>query len=130
MVTDPLADLLTQIRNAVNAGKQEVLVPYSRIKKDVSDVFKKEGYIRETEVVEKDKKKSIKVFLKTGGKVKTIAGIRRISRPGQRRFVGCQDIPRVLGGMGVAVLSTPQGVMSGHEARKNKVGGELICFIW
>ncbi len=130
MVTDPIADFLTQIRNGVIAEKSEIVAPYSRIKSDIAHILKEEGYIRGAELVRKDNKQWLRVELKTGGPRRAIEGIRRVSRPGLRRYVGARDVPRVLGGLGTAVVSTPRGVMSGREARKQNVGGELICFVW
>jgi small subunit ribosomal protein S8 len=130
MVTDPIADFLTQIRNGVMAGKAEIVAPYSRIKSDIAHILKGEGYIRDAELVRTDGKQWLRVELKTGGVRRAIEGIRRISRPGLRRYVGSQDVPRVLGGLGTAVVSTPKGLMTGSEARKQNVGGELICFVW
>lgn len=131
MQTDPLADFLTTIRNASNASKAECSTPYSRMKSDVAHVLKSEGYIEEVELNKDGARQSIKVTLKgrTAG-VKPIRGIRRISKPGLRRYVGATEIPKVLGGLGCAVLSTPKGVLSGQEAKKQNVGGELLLYIW
>jgi small subunit ribosomal protein S8 len=131
MQTDPLADFLTQIRNASSASKPECLTPYSRVKSDVANVLKKEGYIQECELTKDGARQSIKVTLKgpTAG-VKPIRGIRRISKPGLRRYVGAGEIPKVLGGLGTAVLSTPNGILAGHEAKKQNVGGEILLYIW
>ena len=130
MVTDPIADFLTQIRNGVTAGKAEIIAPYSRIKSDIAHILKEEGYVRAAELVKKDNKQWLRVELKTGGARRSIEGIRRVSRPGLRRYVGAKEMPRVLGGLGTAVVSTPKGLMTGVEARKQNVGGELICFVW
>jgi small subunit ribosomal protein S8 len=130
MVTDPIADFLTQIRNGVAAGKTEIIAPYSRIKSDLAHILMQEGYVRDAELVRKDNKQWLRVGLKTGGPRRSIEGIRRVSRPGLRRYVGAQEVPRVLGGLGTAVVSTPKGLMTGTEARKQNVGGELICFVW
>mgnify|MGYP000911956407 CR=1 FL=1 len=130
MVTDPIADFLTQIRNGVAAGKAEIIAPYSRIKSDLAHILMEEGYVRDAELVRKDNKQWLRVELKTGGSRRSIEGIRRVSRPGLRRYVGAKEVPRVLGGLGTAVVSTPKGLMTGTEARKQNVGGELICFVW
>ncbi len=130
MVTDPIADFLTQIRNGVAAGKAEIIAPYSRIKSDLAHILMEEGYVRDAELVRKDNKQWLLVELKTGGSRRSIEGIRRVSRPGLRRYVGAKEVPRVLGGLGTAVVSTPKGLMTGTEARKQNVGGELICFVW
>ncbi len=132
MVTDPIADFLTQLRNAARANKAEVLTPYSNIKKDIAAVFKKEGYIKEVDVLQDKNKKTLRVTMKVTreGKGGAIRGIKRISLVGRRTYVGSQDIPRVLGGLGVAIVSTSKGIYAGHEARKLNLGGELLCFIW
>ncbi|MEZ5405369.1 MAG: 30S ribosomal protein S8 [Verrucomicrobiia bacterium] len=129
MVTDPVADFLTQLRNAARANKSEVIAPYSNLKNDIAKIFKQEGYLQDVEVVKKGNKADLKVTLKTSSRRGPITQIIRISKPGRRRYVGSQEIPKVLGGLGVAVVSTSRGIMSGHEARKQKVGGELLCYI-
>jgi len=130
-VTDSIGDMLTRIRNANRALKPEVLVPYSRLKAEIAKVLKREGYIADfyAEKLENGRQ-VLKVQLKMIGKERTIVGIRRISRPGLRRYVGAQDVPRVLGGMGISILTTSRGVMTGHEAKKAKVGGELLAYVW
>jgi len=130
-VTDSIGDMLTRIRNANRALKPEVLVPYSRLKAEIAKVLKREGYIADF-YGEKSEggKQVLKIQLKMIGKERTIIGIKRVSRPGLRRYVGSQDIPRVLGGMGISILTTPRGVMTGHEAKKAKVGGELLAYVW
>ena len=130
MLTDPIADFLTQLRNAVRAGKAEMTCPYSRLKSDIAHIFKDEGYVRGAELVRNEGKSWLRVELKSGGRQRAIEGIRRISRPGLRRYVGASEVPRVLGGLGTAVLSTPKGVMTGTEARRQNVGGEVLCYIW
>ncbi|MBX7158072.1 MAG: 30S ribosomal protein S8 [Verrucomicrobiae bacterium] len=129
MVTDPVADFLTQLRNAARANKSEVIAPYSNLKNDIAKIFKQEGYLQEVEVLKKGNKADLKITLKTSSRRGPITQIIRISKPGRRRYVGSQEIPKVLGGLGVAVVSTSRGIMSGHEARKQKVGGELLCYI-
>jgi small subunit ribosomal protein S8 len=129
MVTDPVADFLTQLRNAARANKSEVISPYSNLKNDIAKIFKQEGYLQEVEVVKNGNKSDLKITLKTAARRGPITQIIRISKPGRRRYVGSQEIPKVLGGLGVAIVSTSRGVMSGHEARKQKVGGELLCYI-
>ncbi|MDR2463845.1 MAG: 30S ribosomal protein S8 [Verrucomicrobiales bacterium] len=130
MQTDPLADFLTQIRNASRADKPEVIAPYSRVKSDVADILVKEGFINGSEIVKIDDRQRLKLTLKNGSKQKALHGLKRVSRPGLRRYVGAADIPRVLGGLGVAILSTSKGVLSGHEAKKQNVGGELLLYVW
>jgi small subunit ribosomal protein S8 len=130
-VTDSIGDMLTRIRNANSALKPEVLVPYSRLKAEIAKVLKREGYIADfyAEKLETGRQ-VLKVQLKIVGKERAIVGIKRVSRPGLRRYVGSQDVPRVLGGMGISILTTSRGVMTGHEAKKAKVGGELLAYVW
>ncbi len=130
-VTDPIADMLTRVRNASRAGLEVVDMPHSRLKQEVARVLKQEGYITEFQADQSDKgKKTLRLQLKVLGKQRAITGLRRISKPGVRRYVRATDIPRVLGGMGVAVISTSRGVMSGREAKKSGVGGEVLCYVW
>lgn len=128
-MTDPISDMLTRIRNAHMALLPTVEMPHSRIKTDIAQILKKEGYISEV-AVEGKAVKTLKLKLKYSGKKGVIDGIRRISTPGLRRYVGATEIPRVRGGLGIAIVSTPQGVMSGQDARKKNVGGELVCYVW
>lgn len=130
MQTDPLADFLTQIRNANSAGLTSVVSPSSNMKVSVAKVLKDEGYIEDFSVEKQEAKQSLNVKLKRGGRDKAITGLRRISKPGLRKYVGSSDIPRVLGGLGIVILSTSRGVMSGHEAKKQNVGGEVLAYIW
>src|ERR1700730_15759654 len=129
-VTDPIADLLACLRNGSQAQKIEVFIPYSKIKAEVARIFKNEGYISDYEVDTKAAHPRIKITNKLVDRSSAITGLKRVSRPGLRRYVGADEIPRVLGGMGVAILSTPRGVMSGREAKKQKVGGELLAYVW
>ena len=123
--------MLTRIRNANSALKPEVLVPYSRLKAEIAKVLKREGYIADFYAEKMEGSKQVlKIQLRIVGKERSIVGIKRVSRPGLRRYVGAQDIPRVLGGMGISILTTSRGVMTGHEARKAKVGGELLAYVW
>ncbi|MCL4178452.1 MAG: 30S ribosomal protein S8 [Verrucomicrobia bacterium] len=128
-MTDTISDMLTRIRNASQALQPEVEVTYSKLKENLARVLKKEGYIADYGV-EGATIKQIRLKLKFLGRKGVIAGLRRVSRPGLRRYVGSQQVPRVLGGLGVAILSTPQGVMTGAEARRQNVGGELLCYVW
>ena len=132
MQTDPIADFLTRIRNAAAAKHQRVDVPISKLKTEIARILKEEGYISTFKTVEENKgHKLLRVFLKyTPDRRSVISGIKRISRPGQRRYVGSQEIKPVVGGLGISILTTPQGLMSGRAARKNKVGGELLCEVW
>ena len=126
---DPIADLLTRLRNSTRVRKAELLVPYSRMKADISAILKKEGYITDFEV-KSEGKPQLRIVNKFAGKTPAITGLKRVSRPGLRRYVGAEDIPRVLGGMGLSIISTPRGVLSGREARRQKVGGELLAYVW
>ena len=129
-VTDPIADLLARMRNGAAAQKTEVFVPYSKLKAEVVRIFKNEGYIADYEVDTKAAHPRIKITNKIANRASAITGLKRVSRPGLRRYVGAQEIPRVLGGMGVSILSTPRGILSGREAKKQNVGGELLAYIW
>jgi small subunit ribosomal protein S8 len=128
-MTDPISDMLTRIRNAQRALLPTVEVPHSKIKESIATILKKEGYVMEV-AVEGKIPKTIKLKLKYEGKKSVIEGMCRKSRPGLRQYVGATEIPRVLGGLGVAVVSTPEGVMTGTPARKKNLGGELLCFVW
>jgi small subunit ribosomal protein S8 len=130
-MTDPIADLLTRIRNASRAGHEKVDIPASRLKLEIIRLIKDEGYIRHYKILENRKQGTFRIYFKTSGKEeKTITGLKRISMPGLRVYVSRDRLPRVLGGMGVAILSTPKGVMTDAQARKAKVGGEHLCNIW
>ena len=128
-MTDPISDMLTRIRNAQRALLPAVEMPHSKIKESIAHILKKEGYVSEV-AVEGKFPKAIKLKLKYEGKKSVIEGLRRISKPGLRHYVGATEIPRVLGGMGVSVISTPEGVMTGTQARKKNLGGELLCYVW
>ena len=121
--------MLTRIRNAQRALLPAVEIPHSKMKESIANILKKEGYVAEVTVAGKPLK-TIKLQLKYQGKKSIIEGIKRVSRPGLRQYVGSTEIPRVRGGLGVAVVSTPEGVMSGNAARKKNLGGELLCFVW
>jgi small subunit ribosomal protein S8 len=129
-ITDPIADFLTRVRNGARAQRPEVLAPYSKIKADIARILKEEGYISDYAVDTSGEHPQIKVINKFVDRSSAIAGLRRVSRPGLRRYVGADEIPRVLGGMGLAILSTSRGVVSGREARKQKLGGELLAYVW
>jgi small subunit ribosomal protein S8 len=129
-MTDPIADMLARLRNSAAAGQASLTLPYSKLKSDIAQILKKEGYIKDTELVTTEGHQNIKIQTKFVNKTSAITGLKRVSRPGLRRYVGAGDIPRVLGGMGIAVLSTSRGILTGHEARKQKVGGELLAYIW
>jgi small subunit ribosomal protein S8 len=129
-VTDPIADLLARVRNAADAQKPEMSVPYSKIKAEVIRILKEEGYIIDYSVDTEGAHPRIKITNKIANRTSTITGLKRVSRPGLRRYVGAQEIPRVLGGMGISILSTPRGILSGREAKKQNVGGELLAYVW
>jgi small subunit ribosomal protein S8 len=128
-MTDPISDMLARIRNANRALLPSVEIPHSKIKESLASILKREGYIQDF-AVEGKLPKNIKLRLKYQGKKSVIEGLRRISTPGLRRYVGSTDIPRVRGGLGVAVLSTSEGVMTGTQARKKNIGGEIVCYVW
>jgi len=130
-MTDPISDFLTRIRNANRAGKPDVQAAFSRMKAEIARVLKQNGYIADfyAEKTE-DGKQVLKLQLKIVGKERAITGLRRVSRPGLRRYVAAEDMPRVLGGMGVAIVTTSKGVMSGHEAKKANIGGEVLAYVW
>jgi len=128
-MTDPISDMLTRIRNANRALLSTVQMPHSKMKESIAQILKREGYISDF-AVEGKLPKTMKMKLKYQGKKSVIEGLRRISSPGLRRYVGATDIPRVRGGLGVAVVSTSEGLMTGNQARKKNIGGELICYVW
>ena len=128
-VTDPIADLLARVRNGAEAQKIEMFVPYSKIKSEIVRILKEEGYITDYEL-DTAAHPRIKITNKISNRTSAITGLKRVSRPGLRRYVGAEEIPRVLGGMGISILSTPRGILSGREAKKQKVGGELLAYVW
>ena len=129
-LSDPIADFLTRLRNA-NAAQQPVTsAPYSKIKAEIARLLKQEGYISDYEVDTTGAHPVIKVKNKLVNRSSAITGLKRVSRPGLRRYVGSQEVPRVLGGMGIAILSTPQGIITGRQAKKQNVGGELLAYVW
>ena len=131
VMTDPIADMLTRIRNANSARHQNVDVPASNIKKSIVNILLEEGYIKGCDFIEDDKQGLIRIKLKyTSEKEKVISGIKRISKPGLRVYAKRNEIPKVLGGLGIAILSTSKGIMTDKSARKNNVGGEVICYVW
>ena len=130
MITDPIADMLTRIRNANQMKHATVSMPASKVKAEILRVLKAEGYISEYVVKEEDNKKFIEVTLKYVNKQRVIQGIKRISKPGLRVYAKANELPRVLNGLGVAIVSTSSGVMTDKEARAKKLGGEVIAFVW
>jgi small subunit ribosomal protein S8 len=130
-LTDPVADFLTRIRNAIHCKHPKVDVPASKLKLEIARILKEEGYIANYKATEEHGHKLVRVYLKYGpDEEATISNLARVSRPGCRVYVGRNEIPRVLGGMGINILTTPKGVMTGRQARKEGVGGELLCEIW
>ncbi len=130
-MSDVIADMLTRIRNASNARHATVDIPASNMKKSIADILAAEGYISGYEVIEDDKQGIIRVTLKyTGKKQQVIRGIRRVSKPGLRIYASCDEMPRVMNGLGIAIVSTSKGIMTDKLARKEKVGGEVIAFVW
>lgn len=131
MLTDPIADLITRIRNANMVYKEEIDVPYSNMKKAIVQILKEEGYIKDFEIIDKDNKKTIKIYMKYGrNKERAILGIERVSKPGRRVYVGKDEIPKVLNGIGMAILSTSKGIVTDREAKKLGEGGEVLLLIW
>ena len=130
-MTDPIADMLTRIRNANTAGHKTVDIPASNMKKSIAEILKNEGFINDYQVVQDNAQGTIKIDLKYGpGKEKTIYGIKKISKPGLRVYAKANEVPKVLGGLGIAIISTSNGVITDKEARKLGVGGEVICYVW
>ena len=130
-MTDPIADMLTRIRNANTVGHETVEIPASKMKKAIAEILKEEGYIEDFDVIDDNKQGIIKVTMKYGAnKEKVITGIKKISKPGLKVYAKANDVPRVLGGLGIAIISTSKGVVSDKEARKMGVGGEVICYVW
>ena len=131
VVTDPIADMLTRLRNAITAKHEEVLVPVSKEKEAIAKILLDEGYIKSFEVVEEKKNKQLKISIKydnNGNSV--IYGLKRISKPGLRVYAGVDNLPQVIGGMGIAILSTNKGIITDKKARELKVGGEVLAYIW
>lgn len=130
MMTDPIADMLSRIRNAAKVRKPDLAVPYSGMKLAIANILAAEGFLDGVEVAGDGTKKQLRLALKYDGRDAVIHGLTRVSTPGRRVYVGYRDIPRVRSGYGISILSTPSGLMTGHEARKRKVGGELLCEVF
>ena len=130
VVTDPIADMLTRIRNAQIAGHDNVSIPASNMKKSIAKILLAEGFVKNVEFINDGVQGAIRVTLKYADKRPVIVGLKRISRPGLRVYARSNEIPKVLGGLGMAIISTPKGVMTDKEARKNVVGGEVLAYIW
>jgi len=131
MISDPIADLLTRIRNASRAEHEKVDIPASKLKVKITELLKDEGFVKNYRLIEDEKQGVLRVYLKYGaGNEKMISGLVRVSRPGRRVYVGKDKIPTILGGMGVAILSTSRGVMTDRESRRQQVGGEVLAYVW
>lgn len=130
-MTDPIADMLTRIRNANVVYREHVDVPSSKMKRELARILREEGFIRDVELLEDAHRGTLRLYLKYGAnREKVISGIRRISRPGLRVYAGLDELPRVLGGLGIAILSTSRGVMTEKQAREEHIGGEVLCYVW
>jgi small subunit ribosomal protein S8 len=129
-LSDPIADFLTRLRNAATARKIETNAPYSKIKVEIARILKQEGYISDYEVTALGSHPEIRITHKFVNRTPAITGLKRVSKPGLRRYVGSQEIPRVRGGLGISILSTPRGILSGREAKTQNVGGELLAYVW
>lgn len=131
VLTDPIADYLTRIRNANMVRHESLVVPASKMKKDISEILKREGFIRDYEVIDDDKQGAIRIFLKYGkNNERVISGLKRISKPGLRSYVKSDAVPKVLNGLGIAIISTSEGVITDKEARAKNVGGEVLAYVW
>jgi len=130
MVSDPIGDMLAQIKNGSLAGKGEIVLPYSRLKMEVAEILKSEGYVSGVQKLGSEPKCTLKIALRYENGSSVIGDVKRKSKPGMRVYIGKDKIPTVLGGMGISILSTPQGVMTGKDAKKQGVGGELLCEVW
>ena len=130
-MTDPIADMLTRIRNANMVKHEKLELPSSKIKQEIADILKREGFVKDYEVIEDNKQNVLRIFLKYGpNEEKVITGIKRISKPGLRVYAKANEVPRVLNGLGIAVVSTSKGVLSDKEARSQAVGGEVLAYVW
>ena len=129
-ISDVIADMLTRIRNASNAKHETVDIPASNMKKAIAEILVNEGYVKGYQIVEDGKQGVIRVTLKYIGKQKVIHGLRRVSKPGLRIYSNCEDMPKVMNGLGIAIVSTSKGIMTDKQARKENVGGEVLAFVW
>ncbi|WP_096155964.1 MULTISPECIES: 30S ribosomal protein S8 [Bacillus] len=131
VMTDPIADMLTRIRNANMVRHEKLEIPASKMKKEVADILKREGFIRDVELIEDNKQGIIRIFLKYGANnERVITGLKRISKPGLRVYAKANEVPRVLNGLGIAIISTSQGVVTDKEARQKQTGGEVLAYVW
>ena len=129
-MSDVIADMLTRIRNANNAKHESVEIPASNMKKAIADILVNEGYIKGYQIIDDNKQGIIKVTLKYVGKQKAITGLKRVSKPGLRIYAGCEDMPKVMNGLGIAIVSTSKGILTDKKARKENIGGEVLAFVW
>ncbi len=130
-ISDPIADMLTRIRNANQAMNEKVDIPASKMNEDIANILKTEGYIADFKIIDNRKQGVLRVFMKYGPQQeRIIRGLRRVSKPGRRIYRGAREIPRVMGGLGIAMVSTPKGVMTDKQSREANVGGEIICEVW
>lgn len=129
-VTDPIADMLTRIRNANTQKHDSVDIPFSKAKKAIAEILVKEGFVKSMDILEENNRKTIRIVLKYENNVKVLQGLKRISKPGLRIYANLEELPRVLNGLGVAIISTSKGIMTDKEARNNKLGGEVLAYIW
>jgi small subunit ribosomal protein S8 len=129
-LTDPIADFLSRLRNASRSHRADVTVPYSKIKEEIARILKDEGYIAEYEVDHNPHPAVIKVTMKFVNRTPALTGVKRISRPGLRKYIGSGEVPRVLGGMGISILSSSRGILTGRQAKRENVGGELLAIVW
>ncbi|MFC7394859.1 30S ribosomal protein S8 [Scopulibacillus cellulosilyticus] len=131
VMTDPIADMLTRIRNANTVRHGQLVLPGSRVKKEIAEILKREGFIKDVEYIEDNKQGMIRIFLKYGAnKERVITGLKRISKPGLRVYAKADEVPRVLGGLGIAIVSTSKGILTDKEARQQQVGGEVLAYVW
>ncbi|MGM7703674.1 30S ribosomal protein S8 [Pseudalkalibacillus sp. Hm43] len=131
VMTDPIADMLTRIRNANTVGHDKLEVPASKLKKEIAEILKSEGFVRDVELIEDNKQGVIRIFLKYGpNNERVITGLKRISKPGLRVYAKAYEVPRVLGGLGIALVSTSKGIMTDKDARNQQVGGEVLAYVW
>lgn len=129
-ITDVIADMLTRIRNANNQRHDTVDIPYSKVKKAISDILVEEGFVKSQEVLQDGNKKTIRLTLKYENKTRVLQGLKRISKPGLRIYANAEELPRVLNGLGIAIISTSKGIMADKKARKENIGGEVLAYIW
>jgi small subunit ribosomal protein S8 len=129
-LTDPIADFLSRLRNAARSHRVDVTAPYSKIKEEIARILKDEGYIAEYEVDHNTHPGVIKVTMKFVNRTPALTGVKRISKPGLRKYVGAAEVPRVLGGMGISILSSSRGILTGRQAKRENVGGELLAVVW